>query len=83
MRLTVGGADEGEAGDDPEEGHGDDVDDDVPKDRAAVLSPNSAGPRPIRTLGNLSDSAASCLSELRRQRRSQESHALTSSSLIG
>lgn len=28
--LTVGGADEGEAGDDPEEGHGD-ADDDVLK----------------------------------------------------
>lgn len=53
MCLTVGGADKGEAGDDPEEGHGDD-DDEVLKDGAAVLSLNSAGPQPIRSLAGLS-----------------------------
>lgn len=61
--LTVGGANEGEAGDDPEEGHGDD--DDVLRDQAAVLYLNSAWPQPIRVSGGLSSSAVSWLSELR------------------
>lgn len=52
LSLTVSGADEGEAGDDPEEGHvDDDEDDDVLKDRAALLSLNPAGPQPIRDSG--------------------------------
>lgn len=80
--LTIGGADEGEAGDDPEEGHGDDDDDDVLKERAALLSLNPAGPQPIRTASGLSSSAVSCLSDLRRHQHSHESHILTPSSLI-
>lgn len=55
--LTVGGADEGKAGDDPEEGH--DVDDDAPKDRAAVLSLEASSSQPIRAQpGWLSSAAA-------------------------
>lgn len=53
--LTVGGADEGEAGHNPQEGHGDD---DVLKERAALLSLHCAGPQPIRELAGLSSSAA-------------------------
>lgn len=53
--LTVGGADEGEAGHDPQEGHGDD---DALKERAALLSLCCAGPQPIRELAGLSSSAA-------------------------
>lgn len=64
MCLTVGGADEGEAGHDPEEGHGDD--DVVLKDQAALLSLNPEEPQPIRAVGGLSSSAVSCLSALRR-----------------
>lgn len=72
MYLTIGGTDEGEAGDNPEEGHVDD-DGEVLKGRAAVLSLDSAGSQPIRALVNLSSSAVSCLSDLRPQECSQES----------
>lgn len=58
-RLTVGGADESKAGDDPEEGHGYD-EDAVLKVWAAVLSLNSAGSQPIRAACGLSAAYQSC-----------------------
>lgn len=77
MRLTIGGADEGEAGDDPEEGHGSN-DDDVPEEQTPLiyLDPLSVSQseRP-----NIHPAAYQTL----RGQRSHESHTPDSCSLIG